>query len=126
MKIAVSYENGRVFQHFGHTESFKLYEVADGKVLSASLLDTNGNGHGALVDRLKDAGVDTLICGGIGEGAKHMLSDADIRLYGGVSGEADRAVADFLKGKLKIDPEVSCSHHEESHCGGDACDKHGC
>ena len=32
MKIAVTYENGQVFQHFGHTEQFKIYEAAEGKV----------------------------------------------------------------------------------------------
>ena len=48
MKIAVTYENGEIFQHFGHTEAFKIYDIADGKVVSAEVVDTNGSGHGAL------------------------------------------------------------------------------
>ena len=48
MKIAVTYENGQIFQHFGHTEQFKIYEAADGKITHAEVVDTNGSGHGAL------------------------------------------------------------------------------
>ena len=66
MKIAVTYENGEIFQHFGHTETFKIYDIADGKVVNAEVVDTNGSGHGALAGFLVAHGVDTLICGGIG------------------------------------------------------------
>lgn len=48
MKIAVTYDNGQVFQHFGHTEQFKIYEVTDGQIVSAEVIGTNGQGHGAL------------------------------------------------------------------------------
>ena len=91
MKIAATYENGRIFQHFGRTEQFKVYEVSDGRVASSRVVDTNGSGHGALAGLLQGLGVDTLICGGIGGGAQQALAAAGIRLYGGVSGEADAA-----------------------------------
>lgn len=87
MKIAVSYENGQIFQHFGHTERFKIYEVEQGKVRLATTVNTNGSGHGALADILKKLGVDTLICGGIGGGARRALAEAGIQLYGGVTGD---------------------------------------
>ena len=89
-KIAVTYENGQVFQHFGHTEKFKVYSVADGAVKSAAILSAGGSGHGALAGLLADSGVDTLICGGIGGGARAALAQAGIQLYGGVSGDATR------------------------------------
>ena len=73
MKIAVTYENGQIFQHFGHTEQFKLYEAVDGKITHAKVVDTNGSGHGALAGFLMQNGVDTLICGGIGGGAQAAL-----------------------------------------------------
>lgn len=76
MKIAVTYENGEVFQHFGHTEQFKLYEVSGGKLLHTQVVDTNGSGHGALAGLLAQLGVDTLICGGIGGGAQAALAEA--------------------------------------------------
>ena len=110
MKIAVTYENGEVFQHFGHTEQFKLYEVSGGKLLHTQVVDTNGSGHGALAGLLAQLGVDTLICGGIGGGAQAALAEANIRLIGGVQGNADEAVQAFLNGTLAFDPNVHCTH----------------
>lgn len=132
MRIAVTYEDGQVFQHFGHTERFKVYDVENGKVVTATTVNTNGSGHGALADILKKISVDTLICGGIGGGAKIALSEAGIRLFGGVSGDADKAVESFLEGQLGYDPDVTCSHHEGHHhdhdgaCGEHGCGEHGC
>ena len=131
MKIAVTFENGEVFQHFGRTEQFKLYDVEDGKVISSEVVGTGGQGHGALAGVLRAFGVDTLICGGIGGGARAALAEAGIRLYGGVSGSADEAVASFLAGKLAYDPDVQCSHHGEhqhhdGQCGSHGCGEHSC
>ena len=89
MKIAVTYENGQIFQHFGHTEMFKVYEVEYNSIKNESIIATLGSGHGALAGFLKLNNVDTLICGGIGEGAKNALADAGIKLYGDVTDDAD-------------------------------------
>ena len=124
MKVAVTYENGNVFQHFGHTEQFKLYDIKDGKVAGMEVLSAQGSGHGALAVFLKDMGVDALICGGIGAGAKNALADAKIELYPGVSGSADDAVSSFLEGNLVYHSEIQCEHHSEGHHYGE--DKHGC
>lgn len=123
MKIAVTYENGQVFQHFGHTQQFKLYEVADKHVNSSEIVDTNGSGHGALAGFLREQGVDTLVCGGIGGGAQAALAEAGIRLFGGVQGGADSAIEALLAGTLQFDPDVRCSHHEQ-HGEGHACSSH--
>ena len=124
MRIAVPYENGEVFQHFGHTERFKVYDVEDGGVKTTVTVNTNGSGHGALADILKKIQVDTLICGGIGGGARRALDEAGIRLYGGVTGGADQAVADLLAGNLNYDPDAMCDHHGAHH--GETCGEHGC
>lgn len=129
MRIAVSYENGQIFQHFGHTEQFKLYDVEDGRVTGSQVVDTNGQGHGALAGFLTQAKVDALICGGIGGGAQNALAEMGIKLYGGVSGSADGAVEAYLAGKLDYNLDVRCSHHEHEHsCGEHHCgeNKHGC
>lgn len=127
MKVAVTYENGQIFQHFGHTEQFKLYEIADGKVVNSAVVDTNGSGHGALAGFLVRYGIDTLICGGIGGGAQMALAQAGIRLYGGVSGDADEAVNALLAGNLAFRPDVHCDHHDHEHGhGGHHCGEHGC
>ena len=125
MKIAVTYENGQIFQHFGHTKTFKVYEVEEGKILSSQVVDTNGSGHGALAGVLSMLHADVLICGGIGGGAQMALAAANIKLYGGVSGDADAAVAAFLAGELDYDPNARCDHHDH-HGEGHTCGDHGC
>ncbi len=130
MRIAVTYENGEIFQHFGHSQQFKLYDIEEGKIVSEQVMDTNGQGHGALAGLLSGAQADILICGGIGMGAQNALNEAGIKLYGGVTGNADEAVKAYLEGKLEFDADVHCNHHHgEGHsCGGHQCgeDKHGC
>ena len=131
MRIAVTYEDGNIFQHFGHSEQFKLYDVEDGKIVNTQVVDTNGQGHGALAGFLTGAKVDVLICGGIGGGAQNALEQAGIQLYGGVAGSCDAAVEALLANNLGYNPNVACSHHghgEGHSCGGHSCgeDKHGC
>ena len=132
MKIAVTFENDMVFQHFGHTEQFKIYETENGKVVSSQIIPAAGQGHGALAALLAANGVDVLICGGIGGGAQMALAEAGIRLYGGVQGTADEAVAALLAGTLGYDPDVHCDHHDHEHgtgehfCGGHGCGGHSC
>ena len=126
MRIAVTYEAGEIFQHFGHTENFKLYDVQDGKVIDSKVVGTNGSGHGALAVLLSECDVNVLICGGIGGGAQVALAEAGIQLYGGVAGNADAAVEAFLKQELNYNPEVKCNHHGEEHehhgnCGSGGC-----
>ena len=127
MRIAVTYENGMIFQHFGRTETFKVYDIEDGKVISAEVIGNNGTGHGALAGLLAGKGVDALICGGIGGGAQMALAQAGVKLFGGCSGSADAAVEALLKGELEYSENVQCNHHGEHHHhheGG--CGSHGC
>ena len=131
MKIGVTYEKGQIFQHFGHTEQFKIYTVEEGKVVSSEVVDTNGSGHGALAGFLTEYGVEVLICGGIGGGAQMALAQAGIKLYGGVSGNADAAVEALLKQELDYNPNVQCNHHGEGHehhgnCGSGGCGSNHC
>ena len=125
MKIAVTYDNGQIFQHFGHTEFMKIYTVQDGEIASQQVLSTNGSGHGALAGFLQAQGVDVLICGGIGGGAQTALAQAGIKLSGGCTGDADRAVRNLLDNTLIYNPNVQCSHHEGGHDCGHDCGSHG-
>ena len=126
MKIAVTYDNGNIFQHFGKTEFFKIYEVEDNKVVSGEVMGSNGTGHGALAGLLAEQDVDVLICGGIGGGAQAALQEAGIELYAGASGDADEAVETYLRGEL-VSSGANCNHHhEDGHsCGGHE-DGHSC
>ncbi len=126
MKIAVTYDNGNIFQHFGKTEYFKVYEVEDNKVVSSEVIGSNGTGHGALAGLLADQSVDVLICGGIGGGAQSALAEAGVELCSGAQGDADQAVEAYLKGEL-VSTGVNCDHHhEEGHSCGDHGDGHSC
>lgn len=126
MKIAVTYEDRQIFQHFGHTEKFKIYDIKEGKIENTQVVDTNGSGHGALASFLMKNGVDTLICGGIGGGAQTALAEAGIKLYGGVYGNADDAVKALLDGNLGYNPNVHCSHHNHERGDVRSCGDHGC
>lgn len=138
MRIAVTHENGSIFQHFGHSSEFKVYDTADGQITASQVVSTNGSGHGALATLLQDLKVDALICGGIGGGAQTALAQAGIRLYGGVSGDADDAVRALLAGSLDYQASPQCSGHGhahghscgsgEHHCGEDhqGCAGNGC
>ncbi len=124
MKIAVTYENGQIFQHFGHTEQFKIYDIQEKNIISGTVVDTNGYGHGALAGFLQSHQVEILICGGIGGGAQMALREAGIQLYGGVSADADAAVDALLKDELICNLNVHCNHHGAHHHG--KCGEHGC
>ncbi len=126
MKIAVTFENGNIFQHFGHTEKFKIYTVEDDRIINLQIINTNGSGHGALAGFLKENEVDVLICGGIGGGAQNALTEAGIKFFGGVQGSADGAVMAYLQGKLSFNPDVHCDHHDHEHGEGHTCGEHGC
>ena len=127
MKIAVTYQDEMIFQHFGHTEKFKVYTVENGNILDARVVDTNGQGHGALAGFLAQQGVSVLICGGIGGGAQTALTQQGIKFFGGVKGGCDQAVQDYLQGKLDFNPCVKCNHHDHGHGeDGHSCGEHGC
>lgn len=127
MKIAVTYDNGNIFQHFGRTESFKVYEVEGNKVVSSEVIGSNGVGHGALAGLLSEQSVDVLICGGIGGGAQQALAEAGVELVAGAEGDVDQAVEAYLKGEL-ISTGANCDHHhhEDGHSCGDHGEGHSC
>ena len=128
MRIAVAYENGQIFQHFGRTEQFKIYDVEDGKIVSEQILSANGIGHGALAGLLKMADTDVLICGGIGMGARTAMAETGIKIYPGAQGSADSAAEAFLAGNLSYDPDAECGHRngEEHQCGHEHGKGHQC
>ena len=126
MKVAVTYENGEVFQHFGRTPAFKVYEISDGKIVSSEVIDTNGTGHGALAGFLEDIGAEVMICGGIGGGAIAAMNEAGIKVYAGAGGMADDAVSSYVAGTLPEIGDATCDHHEHEGHGEHGCGNGGC
>ncbi len=117
MKIAATYEKdtGNVFQHFGKTQFFKIYEIEDGKILSSEVIDNGGNGHHALPPYLKSLGVETLILGNRGQGAIDAIAASGLKEIPGITGPADEAAALFAKGELKGNFDAKCDHHHGEH-----------
>ena len=126
MRIAVTYENEQIFQHFGHTETFKIYDIDNNNIVKTEIVSTNGSGHGALATLLFSLGTDVLICGGIGGGAQTALANVGIKLFGGVQGNADEAVNAYINGTLEYNPNVKCNHHGDHHHDDHQCGNHGC
>ena len=129
MKLAITYDNGQVFQHFGKTQQFKIYDIQQGKVGPSLVTGTGGQGHGALVGLLRALGISVLICGGIGPGAQEALKSLDITVIPGITGDVDQAVQDFVDGKLVPNTEALCNHHHDGpahSCGNHGCGQHTC
>ncbi len=128
VRIAIPYEDGQVFQHFGHTSQMKIYDTENGQIAQEQVADTTGSGYGALAGFLSGLKVDVLICGGIGAGVQKALAQAGIKRYSGVTGSADEAVKALLAGTLNYNADVHCNHYDHEHHGHGRCgeDKHGC
>lgn len=124
MLVAATYENGQIFQHFGRTPAFKVYQIEDGAIVAAGLLDPEGAGHGALVGVLMQYGIEALICGGIGPSAVNFLAQAGIAVYAGNAGSADAAAQALAAGTLAQNTEANCDHHDHEH-GEGGCGHHG-
>ncbi|MBL7576038.1 Predicted DNA-binding protein, UPF0251 family [Peptoniphilus asaccharolyticus DSM 20463] len=134
MRIAIPYENGEIFQHFEHAEQFKVYDIGNGAINNSTIIETQGEGHGAIAGFLQTNEVDVLICGGIGDGAVRALLTADIDIYAGAMGLADDFAKAFAEGRLVSASEPTCNcggHHDHGHshegsCGHDHGHSHGC
>ena len=124
MKIAVTYENDSVFQHFGHTPGFAVFETADNQIISETRLSSGDAGHGALATLLAAENVDLLICGGIGGGAINALANAGIQVVGGAQGSVRDVVIAYLNGTLQLRENFHCNHHH--HGENHSCGSHGC
>ncbi|MBQ2577375.1 MAG: dinitrogenase iron-molybdenum cofactor biosynthesis protein [Lachnospiraceae bacterium] len=126
MKVAITYENGEVFPHFGRTPQFKIYDIEENEIKSEQVLDTGEFGHGALAGFLRMAGADVMICGGIGGGAIATMAESGIRVYAGASGKADDVIKSFIDGTLAEMGDATCDHHghgehEDHGCGHGNC-----
>ena len=114
MKIAVNYENGQVFQHFGQTRTFKVYTVENNTITAAELVPGAPEGHHALGRQLIALKPDVVICGSLGIPMLEMLQGAGIKVCGNVAGSADEAVQAYLNGTLVYSTNAhacGCSHH---------------
>ena len=100
MRIAVTYENGEIFQHFGHTPQLKVYDVDNGKIVESQVVDTTESGHGALAGVLSRLEADVLICGGIGGGASAAITRMKRDIIAGIILPAVKIIMDAVETKI--------------------------
>lgn len=120
MIIATTYDNGKIYQHFGKATAFKLYEVENSVIKNCEIVEPASTGHSEVANFLAAHNVSLVICGGLGEHAAVALEQVGITIVSGAEGNADEAVAAFLCGELET-AGVNCDHHghEHSHDDGD-------
>ena len=119
MKVAVSYRDGEIYEHFGHAETFAIYDFDLNNMDNSTkkLIDVRDlSGHEAMVERMRAEGVDAVLCGNMGAAAKAQLLSCGIVPVIGYCGDADTAAELLILGRLPVAPgdgDCGCG------CGGD-------
>ncbi|WP_334308253.1 NifB/NifX family molybdenum-iron cluster-binding protein [Anaerocolumna sp.] len=112
-RIAVATdENHNVFQHFGKTQAFTIYELEGKDLKSKNTLSSNGAGHSELVTLLSENNIDVVICGGVGLHAMEGLMEAGMLVIPGAQGDVDVVTASYLDGSLQASEGPTCDHHD--------------
>lgn len=118
MKIAIATQNDLVSAHFGHCEGFTIYEVDKGEGAKKEFVENPGHKPGFLPVFLKQANVDLIIAGGMGQRAQELFTQQNIKVIVGAQGTCDEVIEKYNKGNLKS-TAVVCNEHEHSgECGG--------
>ncbi len=117
MKIAVASEGKLVTEHFGHCESFIIFESENGQIIKSETVANPGHKPGFLPNFLNDMGVNVIISGGMGGGAIDIFNEKNIEVIVGASGDAQNAAEDYLKGTLKSTGSVCHEHQHSDECG---------
>lgn len=124
MKVlfAIPYEDGKVFEHFGKSKQFKLYEVTTGEILNTEIIDIEGEGHDVVVEALKAKGVNIVLCDSIGQEAMNAISGAGMGVISGVSGETDEVINRFFSDDEEFESEgANCDCGCGGNCGDGGC-----
>ncbi|MEL7657623.1 MAG: NifB/NifX family molybdenum-iron cluster-binding protein [Bacillota bacterium] len=117
MKIAVASEGKMVTEHFGHCESFLIFEAENGQILESKSYPNPGHRPGFLPNYLNDLGVNVIISGGMGGGAIDIFNEKNIEVIVGAAGSAQTAAEEYLQGKLKSTGSVCHEHQHSDECG---------
>ena len=109
-KIAVASDNKTVCGHFGHCESFEIFETEGTTILKEESVANPGNKPGFLPNFLHDAGVNVIVSGGMGGGAVDIFNEHGIEVVLGAQGNSRAVVQAYLDVTLEADGSV-CSEH---------------
>lgn len=118
LKISVASENGMVTGHFGHCESFMIFDTDQGAIVQTETVPNPGHKPGFLPNFLADRGVNVIISGGMGQGAVQIFNERNVEVVVGASGGAKEAVEAYLQGSLVSTGSVCHEHQHHDQCGG--------
>lgn len=118
IKIAVASEGTMVTEHFGHCESFNIFEAENNQITKSESIANPGHRPGFLPNFLNEMGVNVIISGGMGNGAVQIFNEKGIEVITGASGNAKETVQAYLKGTLKSAGSVCHEHQHQDTCGG--------
>ncbi|MCO1601903.1 NifB/NifX family molybdenum-iron cluster-binding protein [Desulfosporosinus nitroreducens] len=117
MKIAVASNNGMVTEHFGHCESFSIFETENNQIVKSESIPNPGHKPGFLPNFLNDIGINVIISGGMGGGAIQIFNEKGIEVITGAKGLAKAAADLYSQGKLKTTGSVCHEHQHHDECG---------
>lgn len=101
-----------VGEHFGRVPAYTVINTETDEVSTIENTSEHLGGRGYPAEILSKAGIDVMICGGIGRRAISMFSEKGIKVYAGASGTVKDTLSKFNNGEL-------------SECGeNDACSQH--
>ncbi len=123
MKVAIAYENGEIYPHFGHCNTFALYNYYGETTAECEkvLLDSSAcQGHSAMAELMRRNGVDAVMAGNMGSEARAALLSMGIVPVVGYSGHADTAADLLVTGQLPpLEGEYGGCGGGCGSCGGD-------
>jgi predicted Fe-Mo cluster-binding NifX family protein len=120
MKIALPSNGSNIDEHFGHCQSFTLFDIDDEKKIVSEETLTPPAGCGCksnIIPQLAGMGVSVMLAGNMGGGAANMLAQSGIAVVRGRSGDVREAVQEFLAGNVD-DSGATCQSHGSGGCPG--------
>ena len=120
MRIAVASMGNMVAGHFGHCESFRIFDTENGVIKAEENGPNPGHKPGFLPNFLADRGVNVIISGGMGGGAVDIFNERNVEVVIGAQGTAKQNVESYLRGELVSTGSICHEHEHADECGEEA------
>ena len=111
MRVAITYDDGNVFMHYGKTREFIIFEIENNEIKNEFILPCGEYSHHTLADLLSINNVDVLICGGCGGHAIESLEAKNIKIYNGACGDVHNVIKQYINEELTFNGATECGCH---------------
>lgn len=127
MKVAIPTRNNQVDDHFGHCDHYTIFTIEDKQIVNSEELPSpEGCGcKSGIASELQRIGVEVMLAGNMGDGAKNKLNACGIKVIRGCSGPISVVIGGYLAGAF-IDSGHGCSMHNGNHQCGSHSHSHEC